>query len=171
MAEKSVSAATLDEVETWENVTQARFVIKKFGAKGDLIDEMIGSRRKFHITTQERHINQEIAANDELDPFSNGSMAPVRLLDSTDDAEEIASNPNLMSETEMGTLLKGNFKTLEKRLGEVRNPALLSRLAELAVDNDCSIGKVNAINARLTDVAPTLSNEIVTTSDPASGPR
>lgn len=151
---------TLPDLETWENVTAARYVIKKFGAKGDLMDEMIAGKKRFHLTTQERHINMEMAANDELDPFSNGSLAPVRLLETTDDAEQIASNPNLMSEDEMVTLLKGNANTLKKRVGEVRNPALLERLQELAVEQDCTIGKVNAINGRLQEVSPSLYTEV-----------
>lgn len=150
----------LPNLETWENVTAARFVIKKFGAKGDLMDEMIGGKKRFHLTTQERHINMELAANDELDPFSNGNLTPVRLLETTDDAEQIASNPNLMSEDEMGSLLKGNVNTLKKRVAEVRNPALLERLKELAVESDVTIGKVNAINGRLQEVSPSLYTEV-----------
>lgn len=150
----------MPDLETWENVTAARFVIKKFGAKGDLLDEMIGGKKRFHLSTQERHINMELAANDELDPFSNGSLAPVRLLDSTDDAEQIASNPNLMSEDEMVGLLKGNVNTLKKRVNEVRNPALLGRLKELAVEHDVTVGKVSAIDVRLQDVAPSLYTEV-----------
>lgn len=150
----------MPDLETWENVTNSRFVIKKFGAKGDLLDEMLAGKKRFHLTTQERHINMEMAANDELDPFSNGNLAPVRLLETTDDAEQIASNPNLMSEDEMVGLLKGNVNTLKKRVSEVRNPALLERLKDLAVENDVTIGKVNAIDGRLHEVSPSLYTEV-----------
>lgn len=157
----------VEDLETWENVTASRFIIKKFGAKGDLIDEMIGAKRKFHVTTQERQINMEIAANDELDPFSNGCMAPVRLLDTTDDAEQIASNPNLLSESEMATLLKGNVKNLQERVAAINNPALLERLQEMAVTGDVTIGKANAIKSRLKEVAPSLYNEVTSSIETA----
>lgn len=163
--------ATADELETWENVSQGRVVIKKFSSRGDLIDEMIGGRRTFHVTTQERHFNQERAANDELDPFANGLLAPVRLLDSTEDAAEIAANPNLMSESEMGLLLKSSVKVIEKRMLEVRNPALVQRLHDMAIEGDCSIGKVTAIKARLAEIAPSLYAEVqLQGSDPAPTP-
>lgn len=154
------TSAQLDDVETWENVTAARHSLKRFSSKGDLMDELVGSNKTFHITTRERHLNQERAANDELDPFSNGMFSPVRLLDSTDDAEEIASNPNLMGESEMKDLIKGNVKTLEKRIKDVRNPVVIERLLAVANENDSTIGRIEVIKARLNELSPSLYTEI-----------
>lgn len=160
------TSAQLEDVESWENVTAARHVLKRFSSKGDLMDEMVGSNKTFHITTRERHLNSERAANDDLDPFTNGAFAPVRLLDSTDDAEEIAANPNLMGEAEMKELIKGNVKSLEKRIKDVRNPVVIERLLAVANENDSTVGRIAIINARLTELSPSLYTEIE-----AGGPR
>lgn len=154
------TASQLDDVETWENVTAARHSLKRFSSKGDLMDELVGSNKTFHITTRERHLNQERAANDELDPFMNGMFAPVRLLDSTEDAAEIAANPNLMGESEMLDLVKGNVKSLEKRIKDVRNPVVIERLLNVAETNDSTIGRIQVIKSRLSELSPSLYTEI-----------
>lgn len=145
------------DLETWENMSRARHVLKKYSAKGDLIDEMIGSKKRFVVSPVERRINQELAATSDLDPFANGQFNPVRLVDGTEDAEEIANNPNLMSETEMGELIKGKIDPLRARVGEVRNAVVLRRLLEVADELDAPVSKINAIRDRLTEVAPPLS--------------
>lgn len=144
----------LDDLETWENISRSRHVVKKFSSKGDLIEEMISGNRKFHITTRERHINMERAAESKLDPFSNGMFAPVKLLDTTDDAEQIASNPNLIGESEMVDLVKGRVDTLRKRLGEVENPIVLNRLLEVALEQDVQASKLEAVKVRIAEVSP-----------------
>lgn len=154
------SLTAVDNYETWQNLTQSRHVLKRFSARGDLMDEMIAGNKNFHITTRERHINEERAADADLDPFTNGTFAPVHLIDSTDDAEEIAANPALITETEMVSLVKANVKTLEKRLGEVRNPVVLERLLQVANETDATVGRVKIIKDRLQEVAPSLFTEI-----------
>jgi hypothetical protein len=156
MADKTPS----EDFESWENQTDGRHIIKKFGAKGDLIDDMINARRKFHLTTQERHINQERAADDTLDPFANGIFAPVRLLETAEDFAQISSNPNVMGEDEMKKLVKGNIAALEARLAEVRNPVVLQRLLEVADSEDITVKKLGAIQGRLQEVSPSLYVEV-----------
>lgn len=156
----------LDDLELWQNIGRSRFVLKKFSAKGDLVGEIVNGGRKFHVSTRERHINSELAANDKLDPFSNGMFTPVKLLDSTDDLEQIASNPNLMGESDMADLVKGRVDALRKRIGEVGNDVVLERLLEVAKENDASIGKVEAIEARLADLRPATFTEIGTPNTP-----
>lgn len=157
MTERGVSN---DDLETWENISRGRHVIKKFSVRGDLMDEMIGGQRKFHLTTRERQLNMERAATSALDPFSNGMFTPVHLLDSTEDAEQIASNPNLIGETEMVELVKGHVKTLTKRIGDVTNPIVLQRLLQVATESDVSVGKVAAIEARIEEMSPSQVVEV-----------
>lgn len=149
-----VDAKILDEVETWENIGNARFVLKRFSSKGDLVDEMIPGRKKFHVTTRERQLNMEMAADDESDPFSNGMFSPLRLLDSTEDAKEIAANPNLLGESEMSGLFKMRIDHFRKRLETVTNVVVLNRLLQVASECDAPLSKVEAIKARTIEVAP-----------------
>jgi hypothetical protein len=154
------TATNLDELETWENISHSRFVLKKFSARGELQGELINGKRKFHVTTRERHINQEIAATPGLDPFSNGMFAPVRLLDTTEDAAEIAANPNLLGESDMVDLVKGRVDSLKKRLADVENSVVLQRLLEVAKEQDVQASKLDAIKARIDEVSPSIAVEI-----------
>lgn len=144
------------DLETWQNIGRGRVVIRRDTLHGRK-DEIVSGGKTFHIAEEDRRRNSELAASVDLDPFKNGVLVPVRLLDGTEDAAEIAENPNLMGETEMVALLKGNFKTLEKRVGEIRNPVVLERMLELARTEDATVGKLEAVKARLAEVAPSLA--------------
>lgn len=158
------------EMETWTNQTASRVWVKKFGADGRLRDEIVAGDRPVHLTRQERQINQEMAANEELDIFKNGTMqatdATMKLLDGTEDAKEIAENPNHLSDSDIKSLVKSHHKTLEGRLKEIRNPVALQRLLEAARTEDASISTVERIRARLAEVAPSLYEEVT----PVGGP-
>lgn len=148
------------ELETWKNGTRSLIFIKQYNQRGELHDVMVGPGKVIHISPKERRINQEIAANENQDLFSNGLLTPVRLIETEADAKEIAANPNLMTETEMRDLFKAHFKTFEKRVNEVKNPIALQRLLEIAEEVDAKSSQVKAINERLAEVSPALYSEI-----------
>lgn len=81
----------------------------------------------------------------------------------------MAANPNLMSESDMKDLCRVHPKTFEKRLGEIANETTLQRLLKIAHAEDASIKRVEAIQARLIEVAPTAVIE-VTVSGGSMGP-
>jgi hypothetical protein len=151
---------TAPDLETWENITDSRYVLRKFNARGDLADELIAGRKTFHLTTQERHINSEMVAASEQDPFKNGMFSPVRLLDGTEDADEIASNPNLISESEMAELVNGKVDPLRKRIGEINNAVVLRRFLEVAEASDSRVTTLKAIKERIDEVDPSKVVEI-----------
>lgn len=109
-------------------------------------------------------MNQDLAARADMDVFSNGQLQPVRILDSVEDAREIAENPNLMSEAEMRALFKASVKTPEfaERIGTVTNQAALERLLDIAEEEDATISKVSAIRSRIRESSPDLFAERVT---------
>lgn len=149
-----------EETERWENATKGRVVIRKFDARGNLGHEMVNAGRSINLTPQERKTNQEMAATEELDVFSNGTMQPLRLLEGTEEAKEIASNPNHLSDSDVKVLVKGHHKTLEKRLVDISNPSALQRMLEVARVEDCSVSTVQKIQDRLMEVAPSLVQEV-----------
>jgi uncharacterized protein YgbK (DUF1537 family) len=160
--------------ETWQNVTAGRVVINRMDHRGELTrNDIIDSGKKFSLTTEERKMNQDLAARADLDVFSNGQLQPVRILDSVEDAREIASNPNLMSESEMRALMKPGVKTPQfaLKIQEITNGSALDRLLALAEEEDATISKVEAIKTRLREVAPDLfaERQVVTTA-PGGGP-
>lgn len=152
-------ATPVEALETWQNVSNSRHVLKKISAGGVLRDEMINGKKKFHLTEQERRINSENAADERSDPFSNGRFVPVRLLEDSEDAAKIASNPNIVTEADMADLVKGSAPALKKKLEEISNPMVLGRLLEVAEENDAPVSKVSAIKERVAVVSPELAVE------------
>lgn len=141
--------------ESWQNVTDGTVILKRTDHRGELTkDEVIVGRRTFHISSTERRLNQGLAADEGLDVFRNGILHPVKLMDDTEEAKEIAANPNLMAESEMKDLCRAHPKTFEKRLNEIANTTTLQRLLTMAHAEDASIKRVEAIEQRLADVDP-----------------
>lgn len=126
-------------------------VLRRFDHRGELNKhEVVAGGRQFHITPEERRLNQEMVAEDNADPFADGTLVPVRLLDDSADARELAaSNPNLMSESDMKELVAGHHKTFESKIGEITNTTTLRRLLEIARNEDASVGKVERLMARI----------------------
>lgn len=147
--------------ELWRNNGQALIVVKKHGEYGVILKEQVQGGRALHITPGDRRLNQEAAAIPEQDVFTNGMLTPVRLLDGAEDAREFAENPNLMTESDMVSLVKGNVRVFEKRLGEITNPVVVKRLMEVAREQDVTIKKLEAVQARLEEVqaVPTIKTE------------
>lgn len=145
------------DVEIWQSSIQGKIGVLKFDRRGDLIHEIVPGGRKFSITTNERLINSDRTVDESKDPFKNGMLIPVRLLDTAEDAAEIAANPNLMTESDMLDLLK-NKRGFQARLADITNRFALQRMLELAErdDVDASVRQVNAINARLEELDPSV---------------
>lgn len=156
------------EYESWKNATNGLLFIRKYNNRGDLAHEAVHAKKTFHLTPQERRINQEMAAVPENDFFSNGMLTPVRLIDTEEDAKEIASNPNLMSESDMKALFKGTWKSFAAKVDGITNETTLKRLLEMARDDDsgASVKQADAINERLRQIAPAQFVEV--TSAPIS---
>jgi hypothetical protein len=142
---------TNEELETWKNQARGNVVVKKRGEYGIEVDEMVRGGKALHITTADRKMNQERAASSDLDVFTNGMLAPVKVGEA---AAEFAQNPNLMTEDDMVKLVTAHPKTFDKRLAEITNPVIVSRILEIANEQDCSIKRVEAIQARLEDTSP-----------------
>ena len=133
------------DLETWKNSTRGRIGVLKFDRRGELRNELVRPDMAVHLTPDERQINQEKAASAELDIFSNGHLTPVRLLEGTEDTQEIASNPNLMGESDLRGLFKAHWKTFDTKVKEITNTITLNRLLALSEDD--------SVNATVKQVA------------------
>jgi hypothetical protein len=140
-----------ETLETWKNQSAGRVVVRKRGEFGVETDEMVSGGKVLHIAATDRRMNQERAATEELDVFTNGMLTPMKLGDS---AEEFASNPNLLTEGDMRTIVRSHPKTFEKRLREISNPVVVSKLLEVAREEDCTIKRIESIQAQLEAVSP-----------------
>jgi len=165
-----------DELESWKNPTEGRVWINRLDHRGELDKvEVIASGRTFHITSKERRLNQEMAYNSDQDIFANGTLAPVRLIEGSEDAAAFATNPNLITEDDMRGLVKpgrGPAKATAdafiERLSNIRNPATLERLLSLAREEDAPLSRVEAIQTRLGELGD--SPYASTAVGPSGGP-
>lgn len=162
----------IKDFETWKSAIAGVIVVKRFDRKGDILDEAIHSGKSIMLTPEERRLNQEIAAEPGLDPFQNGMLIPVKLLESADDYEDLKGNPNHLSEPEMRALLANPkaFDKLKGTLGSLSNPVTLQRLLAIAEepDVDATVRQIRAINERIGEVGASDSYvevETLTTSD------
>lgn len=149
------------QVETWNNPGQARVVIKRMDHRGEPSrDELIRGGATFTITPEERAINQRMAYSPQLDFFRNGTLVPVALIEGSEMALEAATNPNLLSDGDMRSLLarrSGAAKTKADeaflaKLANIENATTLGRLLSLSEEEDAPVSRVRAIQARLAEI-------------------
>lgn len=158
------------DLEAWENVSKSRFSLRRIDSRGDVRTELIGGGKTFHLSPEERYMNSELASSPKVDPFKNGRFAPVRLLETTEDAEEIRANPNLLGEEELVELVKGKVEPLRARLQEIEQPVVVERMREIAEREDARVTSVKAIEARLEELRPETHVEVQVAGDRQAAP-
>jgi hypothetical protein len=143
-----------EDQETWSNIGKGDVFVLTFDHSGRLKSVPVRSGQRITMTVRERQLNQERAYSSEVDMFSNGRLAPIRLVDSADDYEEIASNPNHLSESDMTDVLKLKGKAFTDRLDEITNVIALERMHELASDEkaNVSMAQFRTLEKRLAEV-------------------
>lgn len=158
----TITEPDADSLETWQNVTRGRVVLNRIGAMGAKRPDMIGAGKTFHITPLERRINQEAAANSDLDVFLNGTLQPVHLPgDNGEDYSKLIENPNLLGDdNQIKRLFKANDEVFAERLSEIKNASALERLKDLANQDETGarVSQLRMIEARITQVAPAIEN-------------
>jgi hypothetical protein len=160
------------EKETWENPTRSNIWIKTFDPQHNLRSERIKPQGKIAVSVEERLINQDLAWDPKDDVFKNGTLVPMRLIESAEDYAEHANNPNNLSESDMVDLFKLSAAKFKDRLEEIENIAALDRIVELSETDStgATMAQVKAAAARLDAVNPSrlgkqiFKEEKVTTS-------
>lgn len=152
---KSIEADVDSDLEAWRNAMAGRVVVTKFGADGKLRSELVSSGKVIHLSPAERKINQEAAANEDLDVFLNGCLQPVRLVKGDKSSEEMASHPNHLTDEEALALFRGPKEQFVERLATITNAAAVQRLLDLAEDpsTGASFQQHELVQARLEVVA------------------
>ncbi len=155
-----------DQLEVWENVSQGRVFVRKFDVRGHLGGELVGSGRKVHISTAERRINQEKAANSELDVFLNGTLQPIRVAAEVVNPEDAAPvTANHITDEDAKAMFKGTARSFEKRLSEISSVAVLDRILRLAEEVDATVRQVELIRARRAVVVPANATEVASAAE------
>jgi hypothetical protein len=159
--------ADKDVQETWE--ANGRIVIHKTNASGQIMPTMVNRGKRFTITAVEREAYGDRAASEKQDPFKNGLLSPVRLIEGSEAERFYADHPNTMTEEDMQKLFKGHWKTFEKRIGEVSSPFILNRMLEMAKsDENATVKQQQTIEARLEEIEPRGYTEVSSDAGPRS---
>jgi|JI9StandDraft_1071089.scaffolds.fasta_scaffold01623_12 hypothetical protein len=125
-----------EERETWTNPGKGLVYILQFDANHKPTSKGVRPGHKITLTVEERQMNQDRAAAPDRDLFTNGSLVPLRLVESASDYAEIAANPNLLGESDMRELFKLKATTFKDRLDSIDNPILVARMIEIANEED-----------------------------------
>lgn len=160
----------IEGLEAWRNATAGRVIVTKFAADGSRRAEMISSGKVIHLTPAERKLNQELAANDDLDVFLNGCLQPVRLLD-TEESKVLASHPNHLTDEEAVALFKVSSDVFIDRLSQITNASAVDRLLKMAEDPKvgASFHQYSLIRERLEAVAEAPMDNIRGYAPPRDG--
>jgi len=122
--------------EQWQNVSRGVALVNIYDRTGNGVEqEVVRGGKKVTISAEERRLlNQDRAADNDLDIFSNGVLRPVSLADDSDDLTE---NPNHMTEGEMRDIF-GNRNHLQFKaaLADISSVPILQRLLFLADTDD-----------------------------------
>ncbi len=147
------------EFETWENRNRSEIWINRTDFKGEIQSVRVPPGQRVEISPEDRiRYNQEAAWDSSLDWFSNGALSQVYLLDTAEDYEELVSNPNTKSETELRALLDLNANELKKELAQITSALVLQRLKgyvesdEADKADNITVAKVKAVNARFEEL-------------------
>ena len=151
--------------EIWENKNKSQVWIMKENVRGDVESVPVRPGTRVELTVEDRQRNQEVSVDKSLDVFSNGMLSSVQLIDTAEDYEEVNSNPNSKSESEIRDLLELNANQLKKELAEIDSPLVIERLRDFVNSDDdkasnVTVAKVKAVNARYEELHPPVTGKV-----------
>jgi hypothetical protein len=152
------------QLETWQNASKGRIGVKTKDRWGEWKTNTLRSGAKIQLSTAERQWNSEKAASAKQDVFRNGFLVPigdtVKILDGTEDAKDIASNPNLLSESDLRNLFKKGTtqKAFAEKVSGITNTSTLRRLLDMTEDEDlgATVKHQKIVQNRLVELEPDL---------------
>lgn len=146
----------MTEKEAWQNTSRGSVYVKKYGARGEETTVRVLGGQVVTLSPEERKLTTMAIPpkNKHLNVFENGVLIPLQLVDSAEDYEEIASNPNLLGDSDIREALREKTPTLKKTLAEISNVNLVRRFQELAAEEEdkMTMPKIRAIEARLEEL-------------------
>ena len=138
--------------ETWKNATKGKRHVLKYDPKGNLTHEIVKAGGNVQLTTEEREINVDKAANEKLCIFRNGSMVPVVLLDEAD-LSLWSESPNHMSDSDLKAVFELQWKAFDQKISEISNEYALTRLLEIAENLDVTVRQHRKIQERILEIS------------------
>lgn len=151
-ARKPRVVTEIDQKEQWQSTIDGVIWVHTFDRNGRDTEVAIKGGGTIKLLPEEREINQENVAEPSQDPFLNGYLVPLKLVESAEGYESLKGNPNHLTEADMGRLLDNpsDIKSLETAIADVTNPATLQRFLHLAnSEDDTTRRQIKTIETRL----------------------
>ena len=142
------------EFETWQNPNRYPIYLMITERNGAKVDRVVRPGAKVEIRASDRRDLQARKLDPKKDPFTNGKLVPVQLIDDPEEFELLANNPNVVEDSEIEAYVKGKIAALREFLAEVENPLIVRRALDIAGEVDAVQNKVKAIQDRLDELEP-----------------
>lgn len=142
--------------EEWKNITRSRIGYLTLDKHDDPVRRQVAGGKLLEVTPRERMYNSDRAATPELDIFNNGWLIPVRLLEDDELSKEVASNPNLLSESDLRAFFDLHWKSFEKKVNDIDSLLILKRLESLSENDDTiniTVKQANIISDRIAELS------------------
>ena len=139
-------------LEVWRNVAAGMRWYLAFDVQGREVTKLAQPSRTFSLTTMERQINQERAANGDLDLFRNGDFVLVKASGDTND-EEIRSTDAFTDEevTRLAYEILADPANVE-RVNEINSPTTLQRILEELIVLDAPTSVVGTVQTKVDSI-------------------
>ena len=144
-----------ESVEVWKNSAAGMRWIKVLDRQGREIGKTIQGGRTFTISTFDRQVNQDAAAESDLDLFRNGTFVLVKASTETNE-DEIESSDSL-TDAELATMVHeilAKSLTAEQAIFKITSPVTLGRLLEALVVEDASKSAIDTVKAKKQSIEP-----------------
>lgn len=158
----------MEDKEVWQNVSGSQIYIRILDPRGNEKFTHIRPNQKITISPLERRINQDRTATEKGDFFKNGMLTAVRLINTEEDYADLATNPNLISESEIADMFSLTPAKFKNRINEITNFTVIRRLIDYAEreDTKASMPQMRALEARKEELDEAPKNVYVDPKDP-----
>jgi len=156
-----------ESVEVWVNTAAGMRWIKVLDRQGRETGKTIPGGRTFTVSTFDRQVNQDAAADPGQDLFRNGTFVLVKESGETN-KDEVESSDSL-TDAEMATIVHeilAKNMTVEAAIHKIGSPVTLGRLLEALVAEDAPKSAIDTVKAKKQGIEPGAAVERQVVSPP-----
>ena len=144
-----------ETVEVWKNTAAGMRWITVLDRQGREVGKTVQGGRTFTISTFDRQVNQDAAAEPDLDLFRNGTFVLVKESSETN-RDEIESSESL-TDAELSTMVHeilAKNMTADEAIRKISSPVTLGRVLEWLIVEDAPKSAIDAVREKKNQVEP-----------------
>lgn len=145
---------TAPRLEQWESVVQSRIGLNRYDRDGRPTPIMILGRQSFHMSPDERRLNQALIVEERHDPFKNGSFRLNIPVDDEPDSRELAGNRETMSDADVDELIDMKPAEFVEFASTLTSPVTVRRILNRCLELEAGPARVNALRELLKQLDP-----------------